>query len=248
MGAITGGARNMVTNGLVLNLDAANYKSYPGSGTTWVDLSGNGNNGTLTNGPTFSNTNAGSIVFDGTNDYVETSFETILNDCTIEIWFKATSTRTYQYPLAIRNNAVGSSYAFYLDMNDTDLGSTAQTIWTYWNSGGTPYSVVSKTGANGNFGDWNDSTWRHYIFTRSTTVAPYTEHYMNGVKVTNVSRNGDQTTQFGNGAGYKLYLGQIGAGSLYFPGNQSVVRIYNKVLSSTEILQNFNSSRARFGI
>ena len=60
----------IVTDGLVLCLDAASRKSYPGSGTTWFDRSGNGNNGTLTNGPTFSSDNGGSIVFDGTNDYV----------------------------------------------------------------------------------------------------------------------------------------------------------------------------------
>ncbi len=65
------GGPDIVTNGLVLHLDAANSKSYLGSGTTWNDLSGNGNNATLTNGPSFSNSNRGSIVFDGTNDYAE---------------------------------------------------------------------------------------------------------------------------------------------------------------------------------
>jgi hypothetical protein len=61
---------NIVTDGLVLYLDAANQKSYPGTGTTWNDLSGNGNNGTLVNGPTFNSDNNGSIVFDGVDDYV----------------------------------------------------------------------------------------------------------------------------------------------------------------------------------
>ena len=61
---------SLVMNGLVLALDAANPKSYPGSGTTWTDLSGRGNTGTLTNGPTYSSANGGSLVFDGTNDYV----------------------------------------------------------------------------------------------------------------------------------------------------------------------------------
>ena len=59
----------IVTSGLVLALDAADRNSYPGSGTTWTDLSGNANNGTLTNGPTFNSANGGSIVFDGTNDF-----------------------------------------------------------------------------------------------------------------------------------------------------------------------------------
>ena len=63
----------IVTNGLVLALDAADRNSYPDSGTTWTDLSGNGSNGTLINGPTFSSVNGGSIVFDGLNDYVNIS-------------------------------------------------------------------------------------------------------------------------------------------------------------------------------
>jgi len=61
----------IVTDGLVMCLDAANSRSYPSAGTTWTDLSDNGNDGTLTNGPTFSSANGGSIVFDGTNDHIE---------------------------------------------------------------------------------------------------------------------------------------------------------------------------------
>lgn len=60
----------IVKNGLIFNLDAADRNSYPGSGTTWSDISGNGNNGTLTNGPTFSSDNGGVIVLDGSNDYI----------------------------------------------------------------------------------------------------------------------------------------------------------------------------------
>jgi hypothetical protein len=64
---------DIVTDGLVLALDAANKKSYPGSGTTWYDLSGNNNNGTLVNGPTYSSANGGVIVLDGVNDYISVS-------------------------------------------------------------------------------------------------------------------------------------------------------------------------------
>lgn len=62
-----------VTNGLILSLDAANTRSYPGSGTVWTDLSRSGINGTLTNGPTFNTANGGNIVLDGTDDYVNCS-------------------------------------------------------------------------------------------------------------------------------------------------------------------------------
>jgi hypothetical protein len=247
---------SIVTDGLVLALDAGNIISYVSGSTTAYNLSGSSAstsggtlsvdfNGTLTNGTGYDSGNGGSWNFDGTNDYIEIPFETILNDCSFEMWFKATSTKIYQYPLSIRNNNVGNSYAFFLDMNDQDGSGFAQTMWAYWNSGGSPNSVVPKTGT---FGDWNDSTWRHYVFTRSTTVAPYTLHYMNGNLVGNISRNGEQTTQFGNGAGYKLYLGSYAGITLNFPGYEAVVRIYNKVLSAAEVSQNFNAQRSRFGI
>lgn len=76
----------IVTNGLVLCLDAANTKSYPGTGTAWTDLSGLGNNGTLTNGPTYSSANNGSIVFDGVDDRVDTFNASSLTNMTIEMW------------------------------------------------------------------------------------------------------------------------------------------------------------------
>lgn len=69
---------NIVTDGLVLYLDAANTKSYPGSGTTWNDLSGNGNNGTLINGYIFNSIGNGNLVFDGSNDYVNINAQTLL--------------------------------------------------------------------------------------------------------------------------------------------------------------------------
>ena len=81
----------IVTSGLVLALDAADRNSYPRTGTTWTDLSGNGYNGTLTNSPTFSNSNGGSIIFDGTNDYTSTSLDLSLNNTnsvSISMWIK----------------------------------------------------------------------------------------------------------------------------------------------------------------
>ena len=88
---------NIIKDGLVLTLDASSQRSYPGSGTTWYDLSGNGNNGTLTNGPTFDSGNGGSIVFDGTNDYVNgpTTNSVIGNNISLislSAWVKITGT------------------------------------------------------------------------------------------------------------------------------------------------------------
>ena len=90
--ALVHGAGQIVVNGLVLYLDAASPRSYPGTGTAWTDLSGNGNNGTLTNGPTYSSANGGSIVFDGVNDYVLTPVNIDANPNTVSAWFNASST------------------------------------------------------------------------------------------------------------------------------------------------------------
>jgi hypothetical protein len=91
MSAIGGPAT--VTSGLVLELDAGNIKSYPTTGTTWFDKSGNARNGTLTNGPTFNTGSLGSIVFDGVDDYVSLGTFNGLGSTnrTISVWFRITS-------------------------------------------------------------------------------------------------------------------------------------------------------------
>jgi hypothetical protein len=81
-------AASVVTTGLQLYLDAGNASSYPGTGTAWTDLSVNGRNGTLTNGPTYSGTNGGSIVFDGTNDYVQCTGSLTVTAATFVAWIK----------------------------------------------------------------------------------------------------------------------------------------------------------------
>ena len=90
MSTVQGGQGNIVTNGLVLNLDAANPRSYPQpyDGTTWADLSGNGNNGTLTNGPTFNAVNGGSIVFDGVDDFIQCTGSLTVTSATFVSWIK----------------------------------------------------------------------------------------------------------------------------------------------------------------
>ena len=93
-----GNGPRIVSNGLVLALDAADKNSYPGSGITWRDVSGNNNNGTLTNGPTFDSSNGGSIVFDGTNDFVTGSIGSINAPFTFSVFGKfnnVSQTRIY---------------------------------------------------------------------------------------------------------------------------------------------------------
>ena len=89
----------IVTDGLVFCVDAGDKMSYPGAGTTWTDLSKNRNNGTLTNGPTFDSANGGSIVFDGTDDYVNFGSQTwdISTNLTIDFFIKFNTLNSAAY-------------------------------------------------------------------------------------------------------------------------------------------------------
>ena len=107
------GGPDIVTNGLVLYLDAANNRSIVSGSTTWFDLSRNGNTGSLINGPTYSSANGGSIVFDGANDYVACGNLTTLNNMSIGMWVKVLSNAGSYKAFA---GAVGASN------NDFDTG------------------------------------------------------------------------------------------------------------------------------
>ena len=216
---------NLVTDGLFLYLDAGNVQSYPGSGNTWTDLVGS-INGTLTNGPTFSSANGGSIVFDGVDDYVDTGITTELNfihtDATHEIWVN--------YDV-IENQAIGAhdSKRFYMG-----VVSTTEFIWgiqsaNNWNSGASTVSAATD--------NW-------YML---TTVADGTtaRGYFNGVN-TNTTFTYTASTSY-NPTGYhigSLWNGTATSGHL--DGKISMVKIYNRALTAAEIKQNYDAHRGRF--
>jgi hypothetical protein len=104
--------KSIVTDGLVLSLDAGNANSYPGTGTNWADLSGNGLNGTLVNGPTYNSANLGSIVFDGTNDHVTVANNSLLNPTTtisVAAYFNISSFGINSYaPILLKQNNFNS--------------------------------------------------------------------------------------------------------------------------------------------
>jgi hypothetical protein len=216
----------IVTDGLVLCLDAANKKSYPGSGTTWNDLSGNNNNGTLTNGPTFNSVNLGSLVFDGVNDYFVTSQNdnnAITNGITMSLWTKFT-TRGVLVPLSKGlkttghyeiwfNNGIFNCYFF-------DLGTGSyQNSTVAVNNGNWNFLVVTYDNANVRF-------------------------YRNGI---NIRTNAISTTSIPT-MNATIDIGRSAQDGLYFSGNIAQASIYNRALSAAEIQQNFNAIRGRFGI
>ena len=213
----------MVTDGLVLSLDAANTKSYPKSGTTWTDLSGNSNNGTLTNGPTFSGANGGSIVYDGVDDQVDLSLvSSNVNNVTTEVWFKA---NTLPGDRGLFLNGSGGSSGYGLQFGA--CGTVGTTLYVFF--GGLNCNVVS-------YGTLVTNTWYQSVYTRTTSPSTLNILYINGISVsTNTSANPNSPTGV-TLVGHSAYNGYI-----------SVVRQYNRTLSAAEVLQNYNATKGRFG-
>jgi len=227
----------IVTDGLVLNLDAGFVGSYPTINTTWYDISGNANNGTLTNGPTFNSANSGSIVFDGVDDYVlRNAFVDAGSNFSVFAWVKPGA-------INIRNGIVGNSYpynsrqGFFLSTGTNYAGTTN----TFFLSIGS--DVAYRTAAN------NSITLNTWNYVGGTVI--------NGGEDIKLYVNGTETSYFGGvlSSGTvtystnQLYIGARVDGNLEpFVGNIATSQIYNRVLSSTEILQNFNAQKSRFGL
>jgi hypothetical protein len=240
MSTVTGGQGNIVTNGLMLWLDAANPRSYPQpyNGTTWTNLSGNNNSGSLTNGPTYTSTNGGSIVFDGVDDFTSLTLNTgsFTTEATLMMFLKltnATPTLTSQTGierLSASNTKEASHYPWvdgtaYLGtfqpstrINSIILSSTI--LRTNWHM----ITITSSPGSG---------NWKFYQNTQLIRTAV-----------------GPSTVFFSSDAVYNIARGQgVIAGPLYhFNGNIANVMLYNRALSDQEIAQNFNATRARFGI
>jgi hypothetical protein len=215
----------IVMDGLVLNLDAGITQSYPGSETTWTDVNGLGpkNNGTLINGPTFNSANGGSIVFDGTNDYVGLSSITLNpSGFTIDMFIYVDSPQP--------------SYANF---------------WSYW--AGSDFSleigVYETPSLTGRFNFKDNTTnslvlspyvgnqWSQLTFGCSQRK-PFM--YTNGLFIEN-SETLFRSTNLSFSNIFRV-------SNRYFKGKQGSLRIYNRALSAGEILQNYNATKGRFGL
>ena len=215
----------IVTDGLVLYLDAANTISYPGSGTVWTDLSKGINNGTLTNGPTFNSSNGGNILFDGTDDYVNIGSQDlgITRDFTISFWANITKNGVVE----IFNKGYNiPDYGIYL----AKLTSNKLTLQSYSPIINLETTTVITSGI------------RYYTAFRSNTNCYW---YINGIQ------DNTQTTSSLNITQSNLKQWRIGSNfdsvRPTFGGNIYSFSVYNKGLTQTEILQNYNSTKTRFG-
>ena len=219
---------SIVQSGLVMNLDASFKSSYLGSGTTWYDISGSGNNnGTLTGSPIYSTEKNGVINFDGVNDYFtnEIAISDTMN--TIDIWVKMKS--TINCPI------------IYYGSNEFQSNN-----WTWG-------IAVYPTGSHGfNEGPMNYPTslytesvdlnvWKNFTMVRNDNGS--VKLYKNGVLVGTKAGSGTTSVRVSTD---RLYIAK--AGSSYGNFDMGSVKIYNRALSASEILQNFNALKSRFGL
>lgn len=236
----------VVTDGLVMCLDAANTRSYPGTGTIWSDLSRRENRGTLTNGPTFNSGNLGSIVLDGINDYInlDTAIgNRVATTSTVSFWIYRTTT------FNTSNTAVGQFlYGQYTNNSNrgivyfaSDAGYVG-TLGSLLVSGG---SITGRVYTQQN--SWSPG-WYNIVFTR--TASSY-KIYVNGVDMPLTTVVNSATIAYPSNPTYTL-LGANFFSSLnvygYYPGYMANVLFYNKILSQAEVTQNYNAMRTRFGL
>ena len=224
---------SIVIDGLRFCLDAANTKSYPGSGTTWTDLSGKNHDGTLTNGPTFSSDNGGSIVFDGSNDHISSigtatnlGISNISSHFCFSVWFKTTGTSEY-YMFDNWDGGV-QDISFRLDNRQLEV---------YMNSGNT-YAFANRFG-NFNLGAWNQAVYSWNGSTKTITC------YINGENVGSASAS-SMSGDFESDTSFTI--GKRPGGGGQFPGSMACVMLYNKSLTEAEVKQNYNALKGRFGL
>ena len=228
---------NIIQDGLVLNLDAGNPVSYSGSGTTWYDLSDNGNNGTLVNGVGFDGGNFGSLTFDGVNDYISLGKSFISTgeigsgdiSYTLEAWFKYNGT-----PGALTDgwSIVGNADQYGIGMqlmgNQINFG---------YRSNSNFYSTATLSSGN----------WYHVVCTREAGNSTYLNRiYINGqwdstYNTDNFLYITNTTAEMQIGWADTRITGR-------YNGNIAIVRLYNTFLTDQQVFENFTADRSRFGI
>ena len=231
----------IVTDGLVLCLDAANRKSYPGSGTSWTDLSGNGNNGSLVNGVGYSSNNGGSLVFDGSNDYISLASPSDRyawtpsgngnNYMTIDIWVKSTD---------------GSGRFFSKPWNGSG--------WYNYGMGNGTFYLVTSTTITKNFSNISTGNWENATFVVNPTQFAV---YRNGSINSSFSNHNLTSNLPGTGGNLNLPLALmtlypygVWAGNTGYSmsGQLGIFKFYNRVLSPNEVQQNYNALKGRYGL
>lgn len=218
----------IVKEGLVLCLDAGNRKSYPGSGTVWTDLSGNEKHATLVNSPAYNTINSGNFSLDGANDHINIAHYFFpLNAFTYDIWIKPSLNDTLKI--------------FWMSEMQIFFNTSSKSIYTRWYNNDTTARDYQQS-----FTQNYNSLWTNICWTIGSLIDIV---YINGKSV---APNRNTTIQSPIITGFNGLLSGIFIGrdeqEIYLPFGVASVKIYNRALSTSEILQNFNATRGRFDI
>jgi hypothetical protein len=219
---------SIVTTNLGLCLDAGNPRSYPGSGTTWKDVSGTGNNGTLVNGPTYNSANLGSFAFDGIDDYVSVSGSRTLTEATFSVWLKRNGTQT---------NFAGILFSRGTSVTGLDFYSTTNNLGYHWNDAASSYGFNSALTTP-------DGAWCMGVLTVTATTATFYLCQSSGITTaTNTVAHASTTLD-------ALAIGRdaVGPNNRYMNGSIAQASLYNTALTADQVTQNFNATRGRYGL
>jgi hypothetical protein len=230
----------IVTSGLVLSLNAADRNSYPGSGTSWRDMSGNGINGTLVNGPTFNSANGGSIVYDGTDDSTTFASNSVINflnvdPFTIEIWGNLQTLQAGARMMVSRENSIvvgRDGYNLILaNMTESTVQFSAERFASNVQTGANAFLATSLV----------LQKWGQFL---STYDGNFYRMYFNGV----LQSTSIQITSNITNTTTTLAVGSRSNGFNNINMAISSVKMYNRALSASEVAQNYNAQKSRFGL
>jgi hypothetical protein len=217
---------NIIKRGLVLHLDVASTNSYPGSGTSWYDLSGNVYNGTLNNGPTYSSTNNGYLSFNGSNQNVTLPAASIPygNQISFCVW----------------NYGIQSIASSVIECRDSGGGRTIN-VHLPW-SNNTIYFDCGNDRLQQAVSDAEYMGWRYWCFTKNVSTGTMVIYRNGSVWASSTGNVGTITTTTA------ARLCSYAIDTTYHNGYLGNVQIYNRTLSSTEVTQNYNIQKGRFGL
>lgn len=220
----------IVSNGLELYLDAANTRSYPGSGTTWSDLSINARSATLINGPTYSSSNNGFIDFDGVNDVADApSFNVPGTSISMFAWFKFNTIQSTEVGIIRKENM------WQLGFNNPSTGRIRILLGTPngWVEGNDFFISVPVV-----------NTWYYFgfVYNNGTTTV-----YWNGSLIRTIT---GITGSIGSNASTIGIGNNSAAAGTRTPAHVSIskVKIYNTSLTAAQVLQNYNAHRRWYGL
>jgi len=224
--------QKIITDGLRIHWDAAQLRSYPGSGTTWFDISGNGINTSLVNGPTFNSEFGGSIKLDGINDQIESPYNTLLTATqTATVWCRSTN--------AVWNQDRSISVPF--------ASSCAHRIYSVINTKNVTFIISDRFFNEYTIGTitLSDITIPH-MYSITTNGSNLHKAYIDGVEVASISTS---ISRIDDTVGRQWFLGaDPSASNRRLNGYFYNALIYNRELSATEVLQNYDAIKSRFGL